>query len=101
MRRSLFSSVLALILCAASCGDGDEKNVETQIEVQPKEMKRAAAPDENSIAPSVQESVAPANNTSSPVDSTVKSIDQQEAPNHGTPDDGKLDSVKNSYPKKK
>lgn len=102
MRRSLFSSILALLLCDASCGDGDKKDLESQSEAKPNEVNSAPAPEKKSVAPSAHGSTSPADNSSASEEPSAQTKEtQEEAPSHGTPDDGKLDSLKNSYPKKK
>lgn len=91
MKRSLFSSVLAIVLMAASCGDAGNNEKETQGTQRPSAAKSTEV---EAVKSNVQDET--------PTDTEgAEAQPKRVAPVHGTPDQGKLDSVKNSYPKKK
>ncbi|MEQ9186113.1 MAG: hypothetical protein RLP15_00140 [Cryomorphaceae bacterium] len=101
MKRLLFSSALAILLCAASC-DGESEAPSTAPTANSKDDKEVETPTASAATPSAKKSVAPASNTSSNaiIDDSALTV-PSEAPHHGTPDDARLDSLKNSYPSKK
>jgi hypothetical protein len=93
MKRSLFSSVLAVVLMAASCGgDGAEQQPES-------EQRAGAATGQPVSAPLKSEDAQPQNSEEGAASESSEEFEV--APVHGTPDPQKLDSIKNSYPKKK
>jgi hypothetical protein len=93
MRRSLFSSVLAVVLMAASCGgDGAEKQPGSEQEAEAATSQPVSAPLKSGDA-------QPQHNEEG--EASERSEEFEVAPVHGTPDPEKSDSIKNSYPKKK
>lgn len=90
-----------MLLCAASC-DGETKEPTVAPQVKSEKESQSEAPVTSAASPSEKKSVAPASNAK--VDEIIADSARDvpsEAPRHGTPDDARLDSLKNSYPSKK
>ncbi|MEX2597909.1 MAG: hypothetical protein WEC59_13370 [Salibacteraceae bacterium] len=96
MKKLLFSSVLAIILMAASCGDENASEKTENPEAQMVKASSKTAATMNSGA--VQKA---SSDDGKNQEDTLRAVEKHEAPVHGSPEQKEIDSIKASYPKKR